>query len=81
MCVSSYLILTRPLILGFTNTVASTICHESHCGSHINAGPEIGAALTNAYTSQVGDRLLKEYHSRITILDGQINLEVMMCVQ
>jgi glucosamine--fructose-6-phosphate aminotransferase (isomerizing) len=30
------------LILGFTNTVGSSISRESHCGVHINAGPEIG---------------------------------------
>lgn len=40
------------LIVGVTNTVGSTICRESHCGIHINAGPEIGVASTKAYTSQ-----------------------------
>lgn len=30
------------LIVGFTNTVGSSISRESHCGVHINAGPEIG---------------------------------------
>jgi len=40
------------LILGITNTVGSSICRESHCGVHINAGPEIGVASTKAYTSQ-----------------------------
>jgi glucosamine--fructose-6-phosphate aminotransferase (isomerizing) len=40
------------LILGVTNTVGSSICRESHCGVHINAGPEIGVASTKAYTSQ-----------------------------
>ena len=33
--------------------VGSTICRESHCGIHINAGPEIGVASTKAYTSQM----------------------------
>ena len=33
------------LILGFTNTVGSSISRESHCGVHINAGPEIGRFL------------------------------------
>ena len=47
------------LIVGITNTVGSTICRESHCGVHINAGPEIGVASTKAYTSQVNDILLK----------------------
>lgn len=41
------------LIIGITNTVGSTICRESHCGVHINAGPEIGVASTKAYTSQI----------------------------
>lgn len=40
------------LIVGITNTVGSSICRESHCGIHINAGPEIGVASTKAYTSQ-----------------------------
>jgi len=40
------------LIVGLTNTVGSSICRESHCGIHINAGPEIGVASTKAYTSQ-----------------------------
>ena len=30
------------LVLGFTNTVGSSISRESHCGVHLNAGPEIG---------------------------------------
>ncbi|MFH4973447.1 hypothetical protein AB6A40_000156 [Gnathostoma spinigerum] len=41
------------LLIGITNTVGSSICRESHCGVHINAGPEIGVASTKAYTSQV----------------------------
>lgn len=40
------------LIVGITNTVGSSICRESHCGIHVNAGPEIGVASTKAYTSQ-----------------------------
>ncbi|VDM57558.1 unnamed protein product [Angiostrongylus costaricensis] len=36
------------LLIGVTNTVGSSLCRESHCGIHINAGPEIGA-----YTSQI----------------------------
>ena len=34
------------LVVGVTNTVGSTISRESHCGVHINAGPEIGVAST-----------------------------------
>ncbi|CAI2345621.1 unnamed protein product [Caenorhabditis sp. 36 PRJEB53466] len=41
------------LTIGVTNTVGSSICRESHCGIHINAGPEIGVASTKAYTSQI----------------------------
>jgi len=40
------------LIVGITNVVGSTISRESHCGVHVNAGPEIGVASTKAYTSQ-----------------------------
>ncbi|EPR79481.1 Glucosamine-fructose-6-phosphate aminotransferase [Spraguea lophii 42_110] len=40
------------LCVGVTNTVGSTISRETHCGVHINAGPEIGVASTKAYTSQ-----------------------------
>ena len=40
------------LCIGITNTVGSTISRETHCGVHINAGPEIGVASTKAYTSQ-----------------------------
>lgn len=40
------------LIVGITNTVGSSICRESSCGIHVNAGPEIGVASTKAYTSQ-----------------------------
>ena len=41
------------LIIGVTNTVGSSICRESICGIHINAGPEIGVASTKVYTSQM----------------------------
>ncbi|KAJ8281566.1 hypothetical protein COCON_G00040850 [Conger conger] len=40
------------LTVGVTNTVGSSICRETACGVHINAGPEIGVASTKAYTSQ-----------------------------
>jgi glucosamine--fructose-6-phosphate aminotransferase (isomerizing) len=46
------------LQLGVVNTVGSTISRESHCGVHINAGPEIGVASTKAYTSQYIVRVL-----------------------
>lgn len=40
------------LCVGVVNTVGSTISRDSHCGIHINAGPEVGVASTKAYTSQ-----------------------------
>ncbi|PFH50611.1 hypothetical protein AMATHDRAFT_75506 [Amanita thiersii Skay4041] len=40
------------LCIGVVNTVGSTISRETHCGVHINAGPEVGVASTKAYTSQ-----------------------------
>ncbi|KAG2117204.1 uncharacterized protein F5147DRAFT_671727 [Suillus discolor] len=40
------------LCVGVVNTVGSTISRETHCGIHINAGPEVGVASTKAYTSQ-----------------------------
>ncbi|VDP50033.1 unnamed protein product [Schistosoma curassoni] len=48
-----YCIKRGALALGITNTVGSSISRESHCGVHINAGPEIGVASTKAYTSQL----------------------------
>lgn len=47
-----YCIERGALCLGVVNTVGSTISRETHCGVHINAGPEIGVASTKAYTSQ-----------------------------
>lgn len=34
------------LCVGVVNTVGSTISRETHCGIHINAGPEVGVAST-----------------------------------
>lgn len=53
VCPSRYCKQRGALIVGITNTVGSSICRESHCGVHINAGPEIGVASTKAYTSQM----------------------------
>jgi glucosamine--fructose-6-phosphate aminotransferase (isomerizing) len=38
------------LSVGITNTVGSSISRETHCGVHINAGPEIGVASTKVRT-------------------------------
>jgi glucosamine--fructose-6-phosphate aminotransferase (isomerizing) len=40
------------LTVGVVNNVGSSISLLTHCGVHINAGPEIGVASTKAYTSQ-----------------------------
>ena len=34
----------------FTTTVGSSISRDTHCGVHINAGPEIGVASTKVRT-------------------------------
>merc|ERR1712000_67377 len=41
------------LTVGIVNVVGSSISLLTHCGVHINAGPEIGVASTKAYTSQI----------------------------
>jgi glucosamine--fructose-6-phosphate aminotransferase (isomerizing) len=66
-------------LIGITNTVGSSICRETHCGIHINAGPEIGVASTKAYTSQilslvmfalaVSDDRISMQHRRRNIID------------
>ncbi|XP_050511347.1 glutamine--fructose-6-phosphate aminotransferase [isomerizing] 2 isoform X5 [Diabrotica virgifera virgifera] len=73
------------LIVGITNTVGSSICRESHCGVHINAGPEIGVASTKAYTSQfislvmfalvMSEDRLSLRQRREEIIDGLRNLQ------
>ena len=40
------------LTVGIVNSAGSSISRATHCGVHINAGPEIGVASTKAYTSQ-----------------------------
>ncbi|KAH8313362.1 hypothetical protein KR067_004922 [Drosophila pandora] len=73
------------LIVGITNTVGSSICRESHCGVHINAGPEIGVASTKAYTSQfislvmfalvMSEDRLSLQQRRLEIIDGLKQLD------
>ncbi|KAH8247810.1 hypothetical protein KR038_010092 [Drosophila bunnanda] len=73
------------LIVGITNTVGSSICRESHCGVHINAGPEIGVASTKAYTSQfislvmfalvMSEDRLSLQQRRLEIIDGLSQLD------
>ncbi|MCB0276602.1 MAG: isomerizing glutamine--fructose-6-phosphate transaminase, partial [Calditrichaeota bacterium] len=40
-------------VMGVVNGVGSTIARETHGGTYIHAGPEIGVASTKAFTSQV----------------------------
>jgi glucosamine--fructose-6-phosphate aminotransferase (isomerizing) len=40
-------------VMGLVNVVGSSIARESHGGTYIHAGPEIGVASTKAFTSQV----------------------------
>lgn len=40
-------------VMGLINVVGSSIPRESHGGTYIHAGPEIGVASTKAFTSQV----------------------------
>ena len=41
------------VLVGFTNTVGSTISRSTDFGAHLNCGPEIGVASTKAFTSQI----------------------------
>jgi len=40
-------------VMGLVNVVGSSIARETHGGTYIHAGPEIGVASTKAFTSQV----------------------------
>ncbi|KAJ3100392.1 glutamine--fructose-6-phosphate transaminase (isomerizing), partial [Phlyctochytrium bullatum] len=72
------------LCVGVTNTVGSTISRETHCGVHINAGPELSVASTKAYTSQfialtmialqLSDDNFAKVNRRREIIDGLYNL-------
>lgn len=52
MLALNYCLERGALTVGIVNTVGSSISRATHCGVHINAGPEIGVASTKAYTSQ-----------------------------
>ena len=43
------------LTVGITNTVGSSISRETHCGVHVNAGPEIGVASTKVREREAGE--------------------------
>ncbi|EEB09517.1 glutamine-fructose-6-phosphate transaminase [Schizosaccharomyces japonicus yFS275] len=56
------------LTVGVVNVVGSSISRQTHCGVHINAGPEICVASTKAYTSQfVALILIALYLSRDSV--------------
>lgn len=80
------------LTVGIVNVVGSSISLLTHCGVHINAGPEIGVASTKAYTSQFvcmvmfalslsEDRASKQAR-REEIIDGlgKISAQVKQCL-
>lgn len=52
MLALNYCLERGALTVGIVNSVGSSISRVTHCGVHINAGPEIGVASTKAYTSQ-----------------------------
>lgn len=52
MLALNYCLERGALTVGIVNCVGSSISRATHCGVHINAGPEIGVASTKAYTSQ-----------------------------
>ncbi|CCD27461.1 glutamine--fructose-6-phosphate transaminase (isomerizing) GFA1 NDAI_0K02700 [Naumovozyma dairenensis CBS 421] len=52
MLALNYCLERGALTVGIVNSVGSSLSRATHCGVHINAGPEIGVASTKAYTSQ-----------------------------
>ena len=68
------------LTVGIVNVVGSSISNLTHCGVHVNAGPEIGVASTKAYTSQfvamimfalmLSEDRASKAHRRAEIIDG-----------
>lgn len=80
MLALNYAIERGALTVGIVNTVGSSISRTTHCGVHINAGPEIGVASTKAYTSQyialvmfavsIGEDRISKIGRREEILQG-----------
>lgn len=72
------------LTVGIVNSVGSSISRQTHCGVHINAGPEIGVASTKAYTSQyialvmvalsLSDDRVSQVDRRVEIIQGLKNI-------
>jgi glucosamine--fructose-6-phosphate aminotransferase (isomerizing) len=64
-------------VLGVCNVVGSTIARESDGGVYIHAGPEIGVASTNAFTSQVTAlALFTLYLGRLGALSPELGAEL-----
>ncbi|KAF0039410.1 hypothetical protein F2P81_007645 [Scophthalmus maximus] len=71
------------LIVGITNTVGSSICRETTCGVHINAGPEIGVASTKkikeiTYMHSEGILAGELKHGPLALIDK--NMPVIMII-
>lgn len=70
--------------IGIVNVVGSSISLLTHCGVHVNAGPEIGVASTKAYTSQfvamvmfalyLGEDRVSKARRRLEIMGGLNNI-------
>ncbi|CAM9020293.1 unnamed protein product [Wickerhamomyces anomalus] len=60
------------LTVGVVNSVGSSISRATHCGVHINAGPEIGVASTKAYTSQYIALKIPEQIKKVLDLETRI---------
>ncbi|KAK9455221.1 hypothetical protein V1511DRAFT_338542 [Dipodascopsis uninucleata] len=84
MLALQYCIERGALTVGIVNSVGSSISRQTHCGVHLNAGPEIGVASTKAYTSQyvalvmmalsLSDDRISKQARRHAIIDGLANL-------
>lgn len=54
------------LCVGVVNTVGSTVSRETHCGVHINAGPEVGVASTKVCVCVLEKLRSNRFHDRRT---------------
>ncbi|WAQ93074.1 hypothetical protein PtA15_18A131 [Puccinia triticina] len=68
------------LDVGVVDVVGSTISRKTHCGLHINAGPEIGVASTKAYTSQHSEGILpgELKHGPLALIDENMPVLLIM---
>ena len=78
----SYSESNTPIRVGCTNVVGSTLSRKTICGTHVNAGLEVGVASTKSYTSQIVALLLislfiadgKNQIKSSAIIDGILKL-------